>query len=152
MENKKFVFISISQGNWTGYNESVQTSTGSSKSNVSGYGEPDFSRVEEGALVLDNRPCRSRRDFIKSVYSSPLVDVDLKGDEVEECPAPSDMLMAGVDISFGRLLMDHKTLKEKKKYGSLDSISPQAYCGWWEERGARVGVVKGGQALWRQKS
>ena len=83
MENKKFVFLSISDGGWTGYNKTVRNSTGSSKSHTSGYGEPDYSRVEDGALVLDNLPCRNRGDFVHAVLSSPLVDVDLVGEEVE---------------------------------------------------------------------
>jgi len=154
MDDKKFIFISIARFGFSCHYPTKFYDNGSSKSKLQGYDEPDFTRAEDGCLVVDTRPAFNRPDFVRNVLAAPLVDVDLKDDEVEECPEPSEMLVAGVaGNTFGTLLALHKAQKgSEKKYGSLDSISPSAYSVWWHERGARVGTVQNGEVQWYDDS
>ena len=144
-DEKKFVFVSVAQYGW----ECHYATEGNCSGKVQGYGEPDYSRAENGALVLDTRPAKSHPNFVSNVYGSPLVDVALKDDQVDECPEPSEMLVAGIaDSVFGELLKRHLDTPADAQYGSLDSVSPKAYCAWWNQRGARVGIVQDGKVRW----
>ena len=144
-DNRKFVFVSVGRYGWDGHYATVD----SCSSKVQGYGEPDYSRAEDGALVLDTRTAKGRSDFVKNVLAAPLVRVDLEESEVDKCPQPSEMLKAGIaGNTFGALLDQHLATPAEAQYGSLDSISPKAYCDWWKERGARAGIVENGEVRW----
>ena len=152
MSNQKFVALSIGPHGFTGYLPTEKTTCGSISAYTSRYGDPDLSQAQNGCVVIDTRPAEKSEYFTKYVLAAPLLDVDLKGDEVECCPEPSEMLASGVANNvFGAMLDYHKQLKSSgKKIGSLDKVSPSFLAAWWIRRGGRAGIVKDGNVIWHK--
>lgn len=144
-----YVFLSIGPYGWTLYEKSVKTKHGSSKSRLQGYGDDyinHLAEIQEGSLVLDTRPAKDRPDFVRSALKAPLVDPDLSGEEVDRLNTQGSMFHGSPQ--FAAMLNIHESQQDKGELGSLDNVSPERYCAWWQERGARVGYVKDGKINW----
>lgn len=148
----KYVFASIGPYGWTLYQKSVKTKHGSSKSQLQGYHgqlEKHLPEVKEGSLVLDTRPAQDRSDFVRSALAAPLVNVDLAETEVERVDTKGSIFH---DVpAFAGMLKLHESQQGSGEVGSLDYVSPQFYCSWWKERGARVGYIKDGVIHWPEE-
>lgn len=145
----KYVFLSIGEYGWTLYEQSIKTELGSSKARLQGYGEDytkHMSKIKEGSLVLDTRPARNRKDFVRNVLKAPLVDADLSEGEINRVDTKGSIFHDSPQ--FAAMLNIHENQQDKDELGSLDSVSPEFYCAWWKERGANVGYIQGGEIVW----
>jgi len=130
----RYVLLVVTPYGYSAYSKSVRTPGGSTKSTLDGR----FSR--DGALLLDLRPVAKNdpAGYKSLLLNGPLVDVDLAPGEVEECPPPSPMLLAGLTGSF-------KTMATALSEGweGLNSVSKETYAAKWAELGARVARKRG---------
>jgi len=120
------------------------------KGHISGYDSPEsferaLARGEKaeypplaGLPVLDKRAVL-RADPMLS-FRGPLVDVDLKDDEIERVDtAAARNMLPGLSGGFDILAAAAIAHAGKPEPGPLDSISVDAYVRWWTTRGARLG-------------
>ena len=125
---------------------------------LSGYDSPEIWKPREDsdytkAMVIDKRALLESSPSL--AYLSPMVDCALTGQDVDPCPAPSAMLEKAIEPSaYGGMLALHKAVTSAtKEPGPLDSISPEAFAKWWQEKGARMGAVReDGRIVWNDGS
>ena len=142
---------------------SVRTSTGSTKSSISGYDSPEsfmadkpsYTDVEfEGTPVIDKCAVLSRKPSL--AIKSPLVNVDLADGEEDRLSAAA---VAGSMVyqatsqdpgnafgALGRVHIAHA--KASPEPGPLDSISVPAFIEWWRSHGARIGTIHDNTIHW----
>ena len=115
---------------------------------LSGYDRPenwkphadsDYSR----AIVINKRNVLDKRPGL--AISMPMCNPDVKGDDVDRCPQPSETMIAGLQGEFKTLA---KLRSQRESYGGLDYVSPETYARLWKEHGARIGKVVNNVIVW----
>ena len=147
---KKIVFVEISPGGWT-YHYAPESSNKLKNDKLEGEGEPDFSLITEGAIIVDNREAVLRRDFAKNMMDSPLVSFNVKDNEVDEWRPSNSVIAASLAGELGLILKSHMAMKASGVCpGPLDFVSPYDYAKWWQKRGGRLGVAIDGKVVWEE--
>lgn len=125
----------------------------------SGYGSPERPHaakpdqstvIPDGTPVIDKRPALQTPEGYQWVFRGPMVNVDLKTDQVDRCPQPSELFAAAVaGNAYGGLLAMQETSRALgESRGPLDSVSIPEYVEGWRNVGARIGFYRSGNIVW----
>lgn len=130
---------------------------GYSNCHLSGYENPDtfMERVEKGEYqkyILEGALCVDIRAVVtvKNVFASPLVSADLEPGKVDRFnmeDLKDSIMVQAMEADPGNGFGDI-TRAAKLGLGSLDTVAPDVYVGWWKAQGARVGAFEGGEIVW----
>jgi len=105
---------------------------------------PYYERLIEGGYAIDITMIPDDV-LVPASLNGPLLDTTLADGEVDACPMPSEVLVAGLGGAFLGLA----ALKVARPgWGGLDSVSLSAYVAYWRGKGASVGQRKGGVIVW----
>jgi len=141
-EQARFALISIGPHGFTAHDCPNPQRPGCT-SRLSGYDDArkHWHELEEGAPIVDCRPCESRDDWVRLVLRSPIPNVELGAGELE----PFDKEAGRRSLQFASGWAGYLALGE---IGGLDYIGPDGYAVWWARFGARVGKRKGQFIEW----
>jgi hypothetical protein len=125
-----------------------------------GYGNPENPHAATETadrIIPDGTPVIDLRDAVETdagfsyAISGPMVNPDLKDDDVSYCPEPSEILAEAMQGNeYGALLNIHAAQKAiTTAPGALDFISTAEYFRNWRERGAKIGYYKAGKFIWQ---
>lgn len=124
-------------------------------STISGYGSPERPHAAEGKDIPDGTPVLDVRAATETpegfawVFRGPMVDVKLPDGSYEPCPQPSEVMLGGLEGSFGAVAAMQVVSRAKREpRGPLDFVSVSEYVQGWREHGARVGKYVGGVIVW----
>lgn len=131
------------------------TKRGNTKGSLSGYDKPENWEPRENTdysncIVINKIPALDTSEGYAYVFTGPMVDADLEGDEINECPKPSEILTEALQGNdFGKLLnLNEAQRMTGNKPSALDGVSPEAYARGWKELGAQVGRIEGNKIVW----
>ena len=118
---------------------------------LSGYYKPDNFKINDNEKARNYEDCLviNKRNVLKNnpmlAISAPMMNVNLKDDDIDPCPNPSALMVWGLEGQFKTLA---NLKRSNKEYTGLDSISPKAYFEFWKSKGCQTGIIKNGQIIW----
>lgn len=165
MSKEKIALVTFGLGGHTAYpfpEEPTKLANGAtctSTCTIHGYNKPEnFVSSHEKSNEL---PLYQEAIFLNLIpaveknpmwaIGAPMVSTSLKGEEVDRCPEPFEMLMAGLGGQFKTMMNVHQKVKDKVEAGLLDSVSVNTYVNWWVSRGAVAGSLVNGEIVWTTK-
>jgi len=159
LDERTVKLVSFGKGGDTAYFSRNSTCTG--------YGNPenphaaDFTSdrktdciVPDGTPVIDVREAVQTDEGFRWAIKGPLLNPDLPGDEIEECPCLDDSIMVKAMLSdpgnqFGAIAATQIVHRHTStKPGPLDSVSIKVFVQGWKDHGARIGHYENKHIIW----